>query len=384
MSPVIQSSPRDRHLFAPGPKRILSLDGGGVRGAISIGFLEKLEKTIEEIEGKPTLLCDWFDLIGGTSTGAIIAGALALGYRAAEVHEFYHALGPRVFRRSFWRIQGLWSKFDRRNLIHELDAIVGSRSLDTADLRTGLCVVAKRLDTGSSWVIANNPKSKFWNTPDDKSFLGNRHYSLTSLIRASAAAPHYFDPEFIQIVTDEPPGIFIDGALTPHNNPALQLLLYAALPQYGLAWPLGRDNLTIVSVGTGYSRPRVAANELAWIRPIGMAVRALGAQVTEAQQLVLTLMSWLGESPTAWPINGEIGEVATTAPPFNHPMFRFMRYDIRLETEWLAREMGVTLDKSVVARYQLLDAPENIPAIYQLGARAAELQIKRDHLAPAR
>jgi uncharacterized protein len=80
-------SPRDRHLFGPGPKRMLSLDGGGVRGAIAIGFLERLESLIEEIEGRPTLLGDWFDFIGGTSTGAIIAGALALGYRAADVRK---------------------------------------------------------------------------------------------------------------------------------------------------------------------------------------------------------------------------------------------------------------------------------------------------------
>jgi patatin-like phospholipase/acyl hydrolase len=72
-------SPRDRHLFGPGAKRILSLDGGGVRGAVTIAFLERLETVIDEIEGKPTLLCDWFDIIGGTSTGAIIAGTLALG-----------------------------------------------------------------------------------------------------------------------------------------------------------------------------------------------------------------------------------------------------------------------------------------------------------------
>lgn len=382
MSSEINSSSRDRHLFAPGPKRILSLDGGGVRGAISIGFLEKLEKVVEEIEGKPTLLCDWFDLIGGTSTGAIIAGALALGYRAAEVRKFYELLGPRVFRRSLWRIQGLISKFDRLKLIAELDAIVGTRKLDTDDLRTGFCMVAKRLDTGSCWVIANNPKSQFWDTPANASFVGNRHYHLSRLIRASAAAPYFFDPEFIEIVANEPPGMFIDGALTPHNNPALQLFLYAALPQYGLAWPLGSDNLTIVSVGTGYTRPGMALDGMSWFRPIGMAVGALQAQISEAQQLTLTLMSWLGESPTGWPINSELGDVTKTAPPFNKPLFRFLRYDIRLQQEWLARELGVTLDRSLIARYELIDAAENIPAIYKLGARAAELQIKRDDLVP--
>jgi hypothetical protein len=359
---------------------MLSLDGGGVRGAIAIGFLERLESLIEEIEGRRTLLCDWFDFIGGTSTGAIIAGALALGYRAAEVRKFYHALGPRVFRRSFWRIEGLMSKFDRRNLISELEGILGDRTLDSDDLRTGLGVVAKRLDTGSCWVIANNPRSKYWDTPSDRGFVGNRYYRLTNLIRASAAAPHYFDPELIEIIANEPPGLFVDGGLTPHNNPALQLFLYAALPQYGLSWSLGPENLTIVSIGTGGFRPHVSVNELAWIRPIGMAIRALSAQITESAQLVLTLMSWLGDTPTVWPINRELADVAGVPAPRGQPLFRFLRYDIRLEQDWLARELGVELEPKTLAKYQLMDAPENIPAIYELGARAAERQITRDHL----
>jgi hypothetical protein len=359
---------------------MLSLDGGGVRGAIAIGFLERLETLIEEIEGRPTLLCDWFDLIGGTSTGAIIAGALALGYRAADVRKFYHALGPRVFRRPFWRIVGLMSKFDRRKLISELDVILGDRTLDSDDLRTGLVIVAKRLDTGSCWVIANNPRSKYWDTPSDHAHVGNRYYRLTNLIRASAAAPHYFDPELIEIIANEPPGLFVDGGLTPHNNPALQLFLYAALPQYGLSWSLGPENLTIVSIGTGGFRPHVSVNELAWIRPIGMAIRALSGQITESAQLVLTLMSWLGDTPTAWPINRELTDVAGIPAPRGQPLFRFLRYDIRLEQDWLARELGVKLEPRILSKYQLMDAPENIPALYELGARAAERQITRDHL----
>src|ERR1700734_1626244 len=121
--------PRDRHLFAPGPKRILAIDGGGVRGVVALAFLERIERILESQYGRPIRLCDWFDLIGGTSTGAIIASALALGYRAADVRKFYHALGPRVFRRSFWRVMGLMSKFDRQNLISELGDILGHRML---------------------------------------------------------------------------------------------------------------------------------------------------------------------------------------------------------------------------------------------------------------
>jgi uncharacterized protein len=168
--------------------------------------------------------------------------------------------------------------------------------------------------------------------------------------------------------------------LTPHNNPALQLFLYAALPQYGLSWSLGPENLTIVSIGTGGFRPHVSVNELAWIRPIGMAIRALSGQITESAQLVLTLMSWLGDTPTAWPINSELADVAGVPAPRGQPLFRFLRYDIRLEQDWLSRELGVELEPRTLSRYQLMDAPENIPAIYELGARAAERQITRDHL----
>ena len=100
------ATPRDTHLFGPGPKRILSLDGGGVRGAATIAFLEQLEARIGEIEGRPVRLGDWFDLIGGTSTGSIIAAALALGYRAAEVHDFYRQLAPGIFKRSYFRLLG--------------------------------------------------------------------------------------------------------------------------------------------------------------------------------------------------------------------------------------------------------------------------------------
>jgi len=373
-------SSRDRHLFGPGPKRMLTLDGGGVRGAISIGFLEQLETLIEEIEGRPILLCDWFDFIGGTSTGAIIAGALALGYRAADVRKFYNTLAPRVFRRSFWRVAGFMSKFDRQSLISELDAVLGDRTLGSDDIRTGLGVVAKRLDTGSCWVLTNNPRSKFWDTPADRSFIGNQHYLLSKLIRASAAAPHYFDPEMIEIVPNTAPGMFIDGALTPHNNPSLQLFLYAALPQYGLSWPLGPENLTIVSIGTGSFRPHVSLKELAWIRPIGMAIRALSGQIAESSQLVLTLMSWLGDCSTAWPINSELNDLAVVPAPFGQPLFRFLRYDIRLEQGWLARELGLTIDERTLSRYELIDTPENIPAIYELGKQAAARQIKREHL----
>jgi patatin-like phospholipase len=373
-------SRRDRHLFESGPKRILSLDGGGIRGAITIAFLERLEVVIEEIEGKPTLLADWFDIIGGTSTGAIIASALALGYRAAEIHEFYKQFGPRVFQNSFWRVVGLRAKFNANNLKSELDKIVGDRTLDSDDLVTGVCVVTKRLDTGSVWMLMNNPRLPHWNTPQDETFIGNRHYRLASVIRASAAAPYYFDPEYIEIAKGMPPGLFVDGAVTPHNNPVLHILLATTLPQYGLGWPFGADRLTIVSIGTGTWRPKLQLSNLSRFKTLGIAAHALTSQISGAEQLVLMLMSWLGHSPTPWEIDSVIKDLGQMEAPGGNPLFRFLRYNVVLETEWLARELKQHPGSQAVERYRLLDESRNISAIYQLGALAAELQIKREHL----
>jgi uncharacterized protein len=372
---------RDRHLFGPGPKRILSLDGGGVRGAITIAFLERLEKIIEEIEGKPTLLCDWFDLIGGTSAGSIIATALALGLKASEIRAIQTALAPSVFRKRFWRFGGLRAMFDRRNLIRELEKFIGSKTLGSEELLTGLCIITKRLDSGSAWVLSNNPKAIYWDSPPGRQFTGNRHYPLTNIVRASAAAPHYFDPEIIEIIEGEPPGMFIDGALTPHNNPAFQLFLLATLPQYGLNWKTTPQDLTIVSVGTGSFRQRVAPSDLRWTGNLGMTLQALTAQMTEAQSLISTLMTWLGDCPFEWPINSELVGLGKTHPVFG-ALFRYLRYDVLLEIKWLQEIVGLTVDRRRLDSLRRIDIPENISDFYDLGEKAAALQIQREDLAP--
>ena len=373
---------RDAHLFGPGPKRILSLDGGGVRGAATIAFLERLENEISEIEGRPTLLAEWFDLIGGTSTGAIIAAALSLGYRAAELNDFYRQLAPRIFKRSYFRLLGWQAKFDSKNLMKELSSVIGSRKLDSEDVMTGLCVLLKRMDTGSAWIVMNNPRSAFWETPSDNAFVGNRHLPIANLVRASTAAPSFFDPELIEISAGQPPGLFIDGGLTPHNNPALVLLMVALLPAYGLNWKLGVDDLTIVSVGTGSFRTTMNSLEAVKLSAIGLAVRSLSAMISESQQLVLTLMTYLGQSPVPWPINSEIGDLGQVVAQTGN-LFRFLRYDLRLEEKWLKDTLGETLPTDVVNRLRQMDNPDGMPMLYELGRKAAAQQIKRKDLVPA-
>lgn len=461
---------RDRHLFGPGgnhvlPKRILSFDGGGVRGAISVAFLERIERIFADHQHKllsdyiaakeragtndanveaarkkqmTFRLADWFDLVGGTSTGALIAGAVALGYNTAQIKSFYTDRARFIFQRPFWRIPGLQAKFDARALRQEIDTIVASRTLDSDELITGLSVVAKRMDTGSPWIITNNPRSPYWETkepdPDrnDPGYIGNRHYKLGTLVRASTAAPHFFDPEIVQIIAEETKkaidagvtpadrdwldrlndrlgrfprltmlltrfrawqmagpsgqnprthGLFVDGGVTPFNNPSFVLLMQVVLKPFGICWPLGPDKLTFVSIGTGTYRTKVSFEELGWSRNVKLALNSLLSMMGDTQTLSLAQMQWLGECPDPWEINSEVGTLADEMPP-GHRWFRFMRYDVGLEHRWINEKMGEDLPEEIIASYRDMDNPANIPKIYELAVRAAEKQVKPEHFFP--
>ncbi|WP_020179496.1 patatin-like phospholipase family protein [Methylopila sp. M107] len=362
-------------MIAPS-RAILSLDGGGVRGAISVAFLERIEQALGA--GRPAKLAEKFDLIGGTSTGAIIAGALALGFSAADVKELYVRLAPKVFRRDWWRLVGVQSVFDAAPLRAEIAAVCGDRTLDTPDLKTGLAVFAKRMDTGGAWIVTNNPKSKYWDDPADDSYLGNRHYRIGELIRASTAAPHYFAPQPVEIVKGAAPGWFVDGGVTPFNNPALALFQVATLPAYGYGWPMGAEALTIVSVGTGVFREQLDGASLRWMTSLQFAIKALTGLIQETSQHTLATMQSLGRSLNPWPINSEIGDLGGGLLA-DRPLFTFVRYDVRLEQDWLADRLGLALSPRDVARLRRLDDASAVPLAYEIGRRAAEAQVRAEH-----
>ena len=86
------------------PRRMLSLDGGGIKGIITLQVLKKLEDDLRGQLGRGAnfRLSDFFDYVGGTSTGAIIAAAIARGLTIDEISEFYESFGRQVFRRRIW------------------------------------------------------------------------------------------------------------------------------------------------------------------------------------------------------------------------------------------------------------------------------------------
>jgi hypothetical protein len=141
------------------PKRILALDGGGIRGVLTAGLLRRMEEILRaRVGGDPNFrLSDYFDLIGGTSTGSIIAAGLSLGMTAEEVRNHYFTLGNATFKRDLLRIGAIRQKYDADNVVEALKALFKDRTLASSDFKTGLMVMSKRLDTGSQWPLSNNP-----------------------------------------------------------------------------------------------------------------------------------------------------------------------------------------------------------------------------------
>jgi len=193
------------------------------------------------------LLCDHFDLIGGTSTGSIIAAALAVGKTVDEIKNLYMELGGMIFgkKRSFWRpwetVKYLKAEYDYKALEDSLRQEFGDTTLGSDQLKTGLCIVAKRADTNSVWPLINHPKGRFYDSADGR----NKDIKLWQAIRASSAAPTYFAPQMID-VGDGQRAAFVDGGVSMANNPALILLMVANLNGFPFHWPLSEDKITLV------------------------------------------------------------------------------------------------------------------------------------------
>lgn len=374
----------EQHLNADGPKRILALDGGGLRGILTLGILESVERELRARHGNADdfRLSDYFDLIAGTSTGAIIAATLALGWSVEDIKNKYFALGERVFKRSLLR-QGLFrAKYDEGRLIQELKAVYGEDTLLRSEsLRTGLLVVVKRIDSGSPWPVSNNPRGKYFESRPGGT-IGNGDYKLWAAVRASTAAPDYFDPERITIA--QRPGYtpiygdFVDGGVSPFNNPALQAFMYATVSGYNLGWRAGEENILLVSVGTGAGDPSVRHSQIA----AAGAFQSLLSLMDDVASLQETMLQWMSRSVTARKIDSELqrleGDLIGGAPQMT-----YLRYDADLREAALRDLLPDRAATLPFDNLTAMDAPENMQALHLVGRATGQTLVKSAHFPPA-
>lgn len=363
---------------APGERarRILAIDGGGIRDLVPIEFLYRLEARLAERTGRrDTVLADHFDLVAGTSGGALVASAIVLGKPMRETRAFVLAHAGTMFEPARWhRRLRYW--YDKGALEHGLKDFLGPRTtLGSPRLRTGVMLVMRNASTDSPWVVSNNPLAPF-NARDLDDC--NLDLELWRLARASAAAPVFFAPEEVVLGRDNPKRfVFVDGGLTGFNNPAFKAFLYATTGPYRLNWPAGTDRLTVLSVGTGYPRHEDLA-----LRPRRMSLLWNLREVPHALMLASDreqdlLCRTFGRCLRGEPIDLEVGDLREARSAVAERLFTYFRIDTHLTAQALAALGCDGLDARALAR---LDAVAHRDDFLRIGAALAERHIDAELL----
>jgi len=360
-------------------KRLLALDGGGLRGIFTLKILEEMERQLQQAHNDPNYrLCDHFHYIGGTSTGAIIAAMLSWGRSASEVLELYKSFGAAMFqKRRFW--QRYKSKFDYQGLTAMLKKLFSEdgegkvlAELGTDRLKTFLLIVTRNASTGSDWPITNNPNALY----NRKGTLGcNLKFPIWQLLRASTAAPTFFPPEVVTIYgegSDYEKGVtcsFEDGGITPYNNPAYLLYLKATLPEYHMNWATGEDNLHLVSVGTGLAKlSRETIKELHILNQASI----LPPTLIQSYQINQDLMCRAtGKCLFGEPIDSEVGDMIRPHP---NPAFTYVRYNHTFTDD------DFEPDSIYSCKNLPMDDLNFIPVLEQFGADYATKYVSLHHL----
>ena len=246
-------------------RRLLSIDGGGIRGIIPAVLLAGLERQT----GRPAR--ETFDFIAGSSSGALTAAALAAGVPADRIVTLYAERAAEVLRQipvisTLVRIAtGSMYDIDRLHdlVARELGTPAGDWTLNDAPV--DLLITAKRLDDGMPWYFVRD------NAANSCRAGG---YRLADVVTASAAAPTYFQPFTISGV-----GALIDGGIGVAGNPVYQ----ACVEAFEYTESYRRSETLVVSLGTGRAlhrpRPTWIGQWLGWL--LSELLRSPSEQQTE-------------------------------------------------------------------------------------------------------
>ncbi|MEN6374783.1 MAG: patatin-like phospholipase family protein [Smithella sp.] len=365
---------RDR-INADGPKKILALDGGGIRGMITVEILAGIEEMLRNALGREDfVLADYFDYVAGTSTGAIIATCISLGMPVAKIREFYINSGKEMFDKAFI-LKRFRYKYEDEKLSEMLREVVGSDTTFGSDkLKTLLLIVMRNATTDSPWPLSNNPKAKY---NDSKRKDCNLNLPLWQLVRASTAAPVYFPPEVIKL--DQREFIFVDGGVTTYNNPAFMAFLMATLEPYNLEWPTGEDKMLIVAIGTGTNpnaNEDLGPDEMNLFYNASSIPSALMFAALNEQDF---LCRAFGKCLSGDIMDREVESMIGKKGPLPEKLFTYMRYNAELTAEGLAALRLADINPQNV---QKLDSVEHITDLQRIGRVVAGTKLDIEHFRP--
>lgn len=254
---------------------LLSIDSGGIRGIIPAIALMKLENTT----GKLTR--DIFSFVAGTSTGAILASALAAGVPASRILDFYVNRTRDIFNQNpfrFLKLILLGSMYSTKQL-HDLiaEALGPAHTWTLNDCPIDVLLTAKRISDGMPWYFVRD-------NPRNSGCTG--HLGLLDCTTASAAAPTFFQPwRIAESATPpqcEPAGALVDGALGVTGNPVYQ----ACIEAFEYTPGFNPAETVTVSLGTGKFKHR---KEPTWI---GSWLEWILAELLESPGEQQTELTW--------------------------------------------------------------------------------------------
>lgn len=268
-----------------GPFRILSIDGGGVRGYLSASILANVESYIDQLTGGSKPLGQRFDLIAGTSAGGIIALGLALGRKASDLRDLFAKLVPDVFsnaNRTFAAVRGICPRYSAEPLLKHLNNFFMDATL--VNLETDACITS---------VSLIDAKPRLHKTDYFARNTGRLNEKLTNIAMATSAAPTYFPAQSTIHSAN-----LIDGGVAA-NNPSIIALVDALQferpSKRGTPKPLlqAEDNskaAVLLSVGTGQPGPLpydyeklIDGGWFQWAKPILEVVLLSQAQLVHHQ-----------------------------------------------------------------------------------------------------
>lgn len=360
---------------APGPKKILALDGGGIRGMMTVEILAAIERLLRDAQPPAKrdsfVLADFFDLVAGTSTGAILAACIAMGMPISKIREFYKNSGADMFDKA--SLLKKWKyKYSDEGLANKLKQEFGAdTTLGSDKLRAMLMMVMRNATTDSPWPIWNNPKAKY----NDRSRPNcNLHLPLWQLVRASTAAPVFFPPEVVTVGKDE--FVFVDGGITTYNNPSFQAFIMATTEPYQVNWATGEDRMLIVSIGTGTNpnaNKDLKPGEMNLLYNASSIPSALMFAALNEQDLLCRVF---GKCLAGDVLDREVGNLKNAKGPTAAKLFTYMRYNAELSEKGLA-DLGLSEIKP--EDVQQLDSVEHIDKLARVGQAVAERKVLPEH-----
>ncbi|MBV8794256.1 MAG: hypothetical protein JO136_04905, partial [Hyphomicrobiales bacterium] len=174
----------------------------------------------------------------------------------------------------------------------------------------------------------------------------------------------------------------VDGGVTPFNDPALQLLMLAALQGHGFCWPAGKDSLLIISIGTGRYQQTHTAKELIDAPAAKQGVTSLQSLMDDCERMNRATLQWLTNCLTPWIVDHAVGDMRLDSEK-GPQLATYVRYNVLLEQAWLKTELGVDLAGDKLEQIRKMDDPSNLSDLANLGRLAASKEVKPDHLPQA-